>query len=133
MMSVESTIKQDINSNEIFLYMKGQPGNSICGYSTRLVTILNHFNLVFSTRDVLESEELRRGIKAHSNSRTLPLLFVKGDCVGGSDDIRAMHEAGALIKFFEGYGIPVAVDPSKKPLIVSDVSREQTIKCSKAS
>lgn len=132
-MSVECSITEDINSNAILLYMKGQPGNSNCSYSTRLVTILKHFNLAFSTRDVLESEELRNGIKAHTNSRTLPLLFVNGDYVGGSDDIREMHEAGTLVKFFEGYGIPIAVDPSKEPLIVGDVSREQIIKCSKAS
>jgi len=94
---------------------------------------LNHYGLVFSTRDVLESEELRRDIKARTNSRTLPLLFVKGDYVGDSDNIREMHEGGTLIRFFEGYGMSIAADPSKEPLIVSDVCRDQVIKCSKAS
>ena len=132
-MSIQDNIIQDINTNDVLLYMKGEPEQSSCGFSTRLVTILNHIGLSFATRNVLESEELRLGIKAYSNIGTLPLLFVKGDYVGGSDDIRAMHEAGTLIAFFENQGIPTIVDPSKAPLILDDISKEQIIKCAKAS
>ena len=132
-MSIRDQIIQDVNSNDVLLYIKGEQGNSSCSYSTRLMTILNHIGLVFATRDVLKSEELRRGIKAYTSMRTLPLLFIKGNYVGGSDDIRAMYETGTLIAFFENYGIPTAVDPSKGTLIVDDVSREQIIKCSKSS
>ena len=132
-MSIQDQIKEDINSNDVLLYMKGESGNSSCGFSTRLVTILNHIGLSFETRNVLESDELRLGIKAYSNIGTLPLLYVKRNYAGGSDDIRAMHDAGTLVAFFEDQGIPTLVDPSKAPLIVDDISKEQIIKCAKAS
>lgn len=132
-MLTRDQISQDIKSHDVLVYMKGDPENSPCGYSTRLVSILDHIGLKFETRDILQSEELRSGVKTYTGVRTLPQLFVKGNYVGGSDDIRAMHEDGSLIAFFEGRGIATAVDPSQGQLTVGDISREQVIACSKAS
>jgi monothiol glutaredoxin len=56
---------------------------------------------------VLESAELRNGIKVYSNWPTIPQLYVKGEFIGGCDIVREMFQAGELQKLFADKGIPV--------------------------
>jgi monothiol glutaredoxin len=46
--------------------------------------------------NVLESDEIRDGIKVYSNWPTIPQLYVKGEFVGGCDIVREMFQAGEL-------------------------------------
>ncbi len=57
---------------------------------------------------MLESDELRQGIKTFSDWPTIPQLYVKGEFVGGCDIIREMFEQGELRAFLESKGVPVA-------------------------
>jgi monothiol glutaredoxin len=54
---------------------------------------------------LLESPELRDGIKVYSNWPTIPQLYVKGEFVGGCDIIREMFQAGELQKMFADKGV----------------------------
>ena len=126
-------IKSQIKTDKVVLFMKGAPGASSCGYSTRLVSILDHIGITYTTHDVLSSDEMRRAVKEFTGVRTLPQLFVGGAYVGGSDDIRKLYEAGDLVAFFSARGVQTAPDPSKPELIVGDVSRAQIVACAKAS
>ena len=47
------------------------------------VQILDHLGVDFVGVDVLQSDELRQGIKAFSDWPTIPQLYVKGEFVGG--------------------------------------------------
>jgi monothiol glutaredoxin len=58
--------------------------------------------------NVLESDELRQGIKAYTNWPTIPQLYVKGEFVGGADIIREMFQAGELQALLEEKGIAKA-------------------------
>jgi monothiol glutaredoxin len=57
--------------------------------------------------NVLDSSELRQGIKDYSNWPTIPQLYVKGEFVGGCDIVREMFQAGELQSFFDEKGIKV--------------------------
>jgi monothiol glutaredoxin len=56
---------------------------------------------------VLESDEIRNGIKTYSNWPTIPQLYVKGEFVGGCDIIREMFQAGELQQALKDKGVAV--------------------------
>lgn len=95
-MTIEEKIKQQITENEIILYMKGNAELPMCGFSARAVNILKTFGKKFATVDVLQDEEIRRGIKTYSNWPTIPQLYIKGEFVGGCDIMNEMYESGEL-------------------------------------
>jgi monothiol glutaredoxin len=95
-MSIQDKIKQQISENNIILYMKGDAELPMCGFSARAINILKSCEAKFATIDVLKDEEIRQGIKMHSNWPTVPQLYIKGEFIGGSDIMAEMFEAGEL-------------------------------------
>ena len=91
-------IKEMIQSNDIFLFMKGTPDFPQCGFSANVISILNNFNSEFSTFDVLSDMEIRQGIKDFTNWPTIPQLYIKGEFIGGCDIITEMFNNGELEK-----------------------------------
>lgn len=100
-------IENDLKSNDVMLYMKGNPMFPQCGFSARVVQILSHIGVPFQSANVLEDMELREGIKQFSNWPTIPQLYVKGEFVGGCDIVTEMFQAGELETLFKDNGIPV--------------------------
>lgn len=98
-MSVQDTIKNQVTSNKVVLYMKGSPDFPQCGFSANAVNILRAcgVNELF-TVNVLENPEIRQGIKEYANWPTIPQLYVNGEFVGGSDIMSEMYESGELKK-----------------------------------
>ena len=93
---ITERIKNEINLNEVMLFMKGTPVFPQCGFSAAVVQILNHMGVKYGSSDVLADPEIRQGIKDFSNWPTVPQLYVKGEFVGGCDIITELHEAGEL-------------------------------------
>src|SRR5437667_8750796 len=89
-MSIEQFIDNEVKSNDVVLFMKGTPQFPQCGFSGQVVQILDHVGVGYKGLNVLESAELRNGIKTYSNWPTIPQLYVKGEFVGGCDIIREM-------------------------------------------
>ncbi len=102
---VSQRIEQDINANDVVLFMKGTPVFPRCGFSASLVQILTELGVAFKAVDVLADPEIRQGIKDYSNWPTIPQLYVKGEFVGGSDIVREMFEQGELQPFLEARGV----------------------------
>lgn len=95
-MNVQQTIKQQVESNPVVLYMKGNAELPMCGFSARAVTILKSCGVPFTTIDVLQDDEIRQGIKVFANWPTIPQLYVKGEFIGGCDIMNEMYESGEL-------------------------------------
>ena len=106
-MSIEQWIDNEVKGNDVVLFMKGTPQAPMCGFSGQVVQILDHLGVPYKGLNVLESDELRNGIKAYSNWPTIPQLYVKGEFVGGCDIIREMFETGELKQLFEEKGVAV--------------------------
>ena len=106
-MSIEQFIANEVKSNDVVLFMKGTPQFPQCGFSGQVVQILDHIGVGNKGLNVLESAELRNGIKEYSNWPTIPQLYVKGEFVGGCDIVREMFQAGELQQLFSEKGIPV--------------------------
>lgn len=96
-----SDIKSKIEASPVMLFMKGTPQFPQCGFSSVVVQILDHLGVDYSTENVLESDDIRQGVKEFSDWPTIPQLYVKGEFVGGCDIIREMFENGELRTFLE--------------------------------
>lgn len=95
-MSIEDTIKDQITSNNILLYMKGNPEQPQCGFSAQVTQILMSCGKRFAYVDVLSNPDIRATLPTVSSWPTFPQLFVEGELVGGCDIITEMHEKGEL-------------------------------------
>ena len=95
-MSIQETIKQQITDNKIIIYMKGNAELPMCGFSARAVQLLKSCGAKFAAVDVLQSDEIRQGIKVFSNWPTIPQLYINGEFIGGSDIISEMYDSGEL-------------------------------------
>ena len=104
---VSQNIENEINSNDVMLFMKGTPVFPQCGFSARVVDILTKVGVKFATVNVLESDEMREGIKKYSNWPTIPQLYVKKEFIGGCDIVTEMFESGELLELLNTNGIDV--------------------------
>ena len=98
-------IKNEIENNEICLFMKGTPDAPQCGFSMAVSNILKILEVNFKGVNVLENQSLREGIKVYSDWPTIPQLYVKNEFIGGCDIIKEMYESGDLAKLFENKSI----------------------------
>ena len=101
-MDTQETIKQQVTSNPVVLYMKGTPEFPQCGFSANAVKILSLCGVNNPyTVDVLTNPEIRQGIKEYSNWPTIPQLYINGEFIGGSDIITEMNQSGELSKLLQ--------------------------------
>ncbi|GBQ68818.1 glutaredoxin [Ameyamaea chiangmaiensis NBRC 103196] len=103
--TIQQRIQNQIDANPVMLFMKGDAMFPQCGFSARVVQILNHSGVPFTTANVLEDPELRDGIKSFSNWPTIPQLYVKGEFVGGCDIVTEMFQSGELETLLADKGI----------------------------
>ncbi len=104
---VTENIKSEIKSNDVVLFMKGTPVFPMCGFSAAVVQVLSDLGVKFSSVNVMESDDMREGIKKFSNWPTIPQLYVKEEFIGGCDIVREMNESGELMELLNSKGIEV--------------------------
>ena len=102
---IKDLITNEINENEICLFMKGTPDAPQCGFSMATSNILKVLEVNFKGVNVLENQNLREGIKVFSDWPTIPQLYVKNEFIGGCDIVKEMYESGELTKLFESKNI----------------------------
>jgi monothiol glutaredoxin len=91
-------IESYIGSNDVVLFMKGNRAMPQCGFSGKVVQILDSLVQDYTTVDVLSDPAIRDGIKEYSAWPTIPQLYLKGEFVGGCDVITEMYATGELHK-----------------------------------
>jgi monothiol glutaredoxin len=106
-MSIDQWIDSEVKGNDVVLFMKGTPQFPQCGFSSQVVQILDYLGVPYKGINVLESEDLRQGIKAYAQWPTIPQLYVKGEFVGGCDIVREMFQAGELQGLLKDRGLSV--------------------------
>lgn len=94
--SVFDFIKHEIENNDVVVFMKGTRDFPQCGFSGLVVTIFNKLSVKFKDINVLDSEELRQGIKEYSDWPTIPQIYIKQEFIGGCDILKEMFSNGDL-------------------------------------
>ena len=95
-MTQKEQIIHDVENTPIILFMKGTKDRPMCGFSARVVNILNNHSVVYQDVNILEDPEIRINLSAYSNWPTIPQLFVKGKLIGGCDIVMEMESKGKL-------------------------------------
>jgi len=98
-------IQDQIEKNDVCLFMKGTPDAPQCGFSMAVSNMLKILEVNFEGINVLESQNIREGIKVFSDWPTIPQLYIKKEFVGGCDIIKEMYENGELKKILDDKGI----------------------------
>lgn len=101
MSSTLDTIKEQISSNPVLLYMKGSPQMPQCGFSAQAVQSLMACGQKFAFVNILEHPDVRAELPKFANWPTFPQLWLKGELVGGCDIIVDLHQQGELQKMVE--------------------------------
>ena len=98
---IKKLINNEIEQNDVCLFMKGTADAPQCGFSMAVSNILKILEVKFKGINVLENNELRQGIKEYSEWPTIPQLYIKKEFVGGCDIIKEMYENGELKKILQ--------------------------------
>ena len=115
-----------IGEHPVLLFMKGTPDQPRCGFSARVVQVLNELDIEYGALDVLPAlEPLREATGEISDWRTFPQLYVNGELVGGADSVEEMFASGELAKMLgveqpETAAAPQATDSQPPPLQIED-------------
>ena len=90
--SLSDRLNRLIRSNQVMLFIKGTPAAPKCGFSRQAVELLTGAGIQFGSFDILSDEEVRQGLKRHSNWPTYPQIYVNGDLIGGLDILKELAE-----------------------------------------
>jgi monothiol glutaredoxin len=93
---IREQLKRAIDEERVLLFMKGTPDAPYCGFSARVVAILNALGVDYGALDILPDPRIRQELSGLSGWPTIPQLFVKGQLVGGCDIVTEMFESGEL-------------------------------------
>ncbi len=113
-MTVENQIQETIGAHDVVLFMKGTKSMPNCGFSSKVVGIMNYLGIDYTTVNVLDSDEIRQGLKDYSDWPTFPQLYVKGAFVGGCDIVVEMALSGELDDLFENNDVTYNKDAAGK-------------------
>lgn len=104
-------IQSTITSHELVVFMKGSRGMPQCGFSGRVVQILDSLLDEYATVDVLADPAIREGIKEFSSWPTIPQIYLKGEFLGGCDIVSELFATGELHAML-GLPAPVRTVPT---------------------
>jgi monothiol glutaredoxin len=93
---IRDAIQNAIKEERVMLFMKGTPDAPRCGFSARVVSMLNALEVEYAALDILPDPRIREQLSTISNWPTIPQLFHNGDFVGGCDIATEMFESGEL-------------------------------------
>jgi monothiol glutaredoxin len=110
---LKSKIEELIAANPVLLFMKGTPDMPRCGFSMRVVQVLDQVDVDYGAIDVLPALQPLREVTAEiADWQTFPQLYVNGELLGGCDIIEEMFESGELA---EALGVEQPADAQVAP------------------
>ena len=99
--TLKDKVEELIRENPVLLFMKGTPEQPQCGFSMRVVQVLENYGVEYGAVDVLPALQPLREVTAEiSDWQTFPQLYVNGELVGGADIVEEMDESGELAGLF---------------------------------
>jgi len=97
--TLKDKVEELIRENPVLLFMKGTPEQPQCGFSMRVVQVLENYGVEYGAVDVLPALQPLREVTAEiSDWQTFPQLYVNGELVGGADIVVEMDESGELAR-----------------------------------
>jgi len=99
---LKQKVEEILGDNHVLLFMKGTPEQPQCGFSMRLVGVLEQMRVEYGAVDVLPMlDPLREVTGEIADWRTFPQLYVNSELVGGCDIVEEMFESGELAELLD--------------------------------
>ena len=118
--TLKDKVEELIRDNRVLLFMKGTPDQPRCGFSMRVVNVLESYGVEYAALDVLPALQPLREVTAElADWQTFPQLYVNGELVGGADIVEEMDESGELAGVL-GVEQPERPAPSAKQELQAD-------------
>jgi monothiol glutaredoxin len=118
---LKAKIEQLVADNPVLLFMKGTPDMPRCGFSMRVVQVLDQLDVEYGAIDVLPALQPLREVTAEiSDWQTFPQLYVNGELIGGADIVEEMFESGELAEALgveqpQSAAMPETAAPAQSP------------------
>jgi monothiol glutaredoxin len=118
---LKQKVEELIAANPVLVFMKGTPEMPRCGFSMRVVQVLDSLDVEYGAIDVLPAlQPLREVTTEISDWQTFPQLYVKGELLGGADIVEEMFDSGELAEALgveqpEAVPVPAADPPAQSP------------------
>jgi monothiol glutaredoxin len=126
--TLKDKVEELIRDNQILLFMKGTPDAPQCGFSMRVVGVLENYGVEYATLDVLPALQPLREVTAEiSDWQTFPQLYVNGELVGGADIVEEMDESGELAGLLGAERAEPAPQSAKQELRADDPQQSPPI------
>jgi len=110
---LKEKVEELIAANPVLLFMKGTPDAPRCGFSMRVVQVLETMNVDYGAIDVLPAlQPLREVTTEISDWQTFPQLYVNGELLGGCDIVEEMFDSGELA---EALGVEQPAEAPQAP------------------
>ena len=94
-------IQRDVRDNRVFVYAKGAKNAAMCGFSHRVMEVLNQLGVDYEVRNIFDDPLIRPALVAYSDWPTTPQVFIGGKFVGGCDIVMEMAQSGDLQKLLD--------------------------------
>lgn len=121
---LKDRLEELMSENHVLLLMKGTPEAPRCGFSMRLVGVLEQLAVDYGAIDVLPAlEPLREATGEIADWRTFPQLYVDGELVGGCDIVEEMFTSGELADLL-GVEQPAEAEPPEPERILPGGSQQ---------
>lgn len=94
---IQQLIQSQVSSNPVVIYIKGSAKFPQCGFSAKVVQILNVLGVKdFLAVNVFENPAMVPGLVEYASWPTLPQCYVRGEFIGGCDILTEMYQSGEL-------------------------------------
>ncbi len=94
---IQQLINTQVHSNPVVIYIKGTAKFPQCGFSGKVVQILNILGVKdFLAVNVFENPLMVPGLVEYASWPTLPQCYIRGEFVGGCDIMVEMYQSGEL-------------------------------------
>ena len=126
--TLKDRVEELIADNRILLFMKGTPEQPRCGFSMRVVNVLESYGVEYAALDVLPALQPLREVTAEiSDWQTFPQLYVNGELLGGCDIVEEMDESGELAPLLGAERAEPAPQSAKQELQADDPQQSAPI------
>lgn len=98
---LEDRLKRLISKEKVVLFIKGTPDNPYCGFSSRMVDLLNELKVKYFSFNIFQDSTVREGLKVFSAWPTYPQLYINGELIGGIDIVTEMISSGEFANLLE--------------------------------
>lgn len=89
-------IEKSVAENKVMVYMRGTPDAPRCGFSARVVRVLNELSVPWKSDDMDSDPELWKTLSELNNWPTSPQIYINGEFIGGCDILMEMNRSGEL-------------------------------------